>query len=117
MKKYSFLLIIFTLVFGFGIHLAHADSTQPQINMTSTPTSANITVNFPTNYSAEVVSTYNPTNGWQTKTETLSQSQITAMNQAFANQQKQLDELFQAQENFFSEQQSFFNSLLSNFGN
>ncbi len=111
MKRISLFIILFGLVFGLGIHFAHADSTSSQVGPQITQNGSSLTVAFPQNYSGEVTSTYDSQKGWQTTTKPFSQSDIDAMNKQFADQQKQLQAFWKSQDDFFAAQQKFFDSL------
>ena len=105
------------LVFGLGIHFAHADSApstssgQASLGPQITQNGSSLMVSFPQNYSGQVTSTYDPQKGWQTTTKQFTQADIDAMNKQFADQQQQLDAFWKAQDDFFAAQQKFFDSL------
>ncbi len=103
----------------FSAGFAHADTvasaTTPVITTSSTPSGGtSLDVQFPSNYSGEVTSTFDGTT-WHTVTKPYSAADQAKIQAQIKSQEQSFDQLFAQEQAFFTQQQQLMDSFWKNF--
>ena len=97
------------------VSVTHATSSDPYVHVATSTNGVSVSIdNPPNNTSEQVISTFQ--NGrWHTyaTSSALSQTDIKNMNEQFAAEQRQMNQLFADEQKLFAEQQKMFDHLFS----